>query len=195
MMIMVMEPIVQEMLAEMVQLLHLNMPDQLRKQAWWESKCLDKIGSGSLETVMEGVDWCIQYNQDHPNDKIDIISMSLGSTAQPFSKENDDPMVQIVEEAWNSGITVCVAAGNEGPDSQTIASPGISNLVITVGALDDRNTAENKTDDGAASFSSRGPTIYGETKPDILAPGVNIVSLRSPRSYLDKIQKSARVDK
>lgn len=157
-------------------------------------KVLDKIGSGSLETVMEGVDWCMQYNQDHPNDKIDIISMSLGSTAQPFSKENDDPMVQIVEEAWNSGITVCAAAGNEGPDAQTIASPGISNLVITVGALDDRNTSENKEDDEAAGFSSRGPTIYGETKPDILAPGVNIVSLRSPGSYLDKIQKSARVD-
>ncbi|MDR7001208.1 S8 family peptidase [Neobacillus niacini] len=157
-------------------------------------KVLDKLGSGSLETVMDGVEWCIQYNETNPPNKIDIISMSLGSSAQQFSSENDDPMVKIVEEAWVSGIVVCVAAGNEGPDAKTIASPGISDQVITVGALDDRNTAETRSDDDVASFSSRGPTIYGATKPDILAPGVNIISLRSPNSYLDKLQKSSRVD-
>jgi serine protease AprX len=157
-------------------------------------KVLDKMGSGSLETVMQGVDWCIQYNETNPTNKIDIISMSLGSTAQNYGNENEDPMVKIVEEAWLAGIVVCVAAGNEGPESNTIASPGISDQVITVGALDDRNTSETRSDDEVASFSSRGPTIYGVIKPDILAPGVNIVSLRSPNSYLDKLQKSNRVE-
>ncbi|WP_338449689.1 S8 family peptidase [Niallia oryzisoli] len=156
-------------------------------------KVLDKMGSGSLETVMQGVDWCIQYNIDHPLDRIDIISMSLGSTAQNYGSEDADPMVKIVEKAWESGIVVCVAAGNEGPNAGTIASPGISDKVITVGALDDRDSVE-RTDDDVASFSSRGPTRYGLTKPDILAPGVNIISLRAPNSYLDKLQKSARVD-
>lgn len=157
-------------------------------------KVLDKMGSGSLETVMSGVDWCIQYNEENPENKIDIISMSLGSTAQNYGDENSDPMVTIVEEAWKSGIVVCVAAGNEGPEKNTIASPGISDQVITVGALDDRDTPESREDDDVASFSSRGPTIYGVSKPDILAPGVNIVSLRSPNSYLDKLQKSNRVE-
>lgn len=157
-------------------------------------KVLNNVGSGSLETVMQGVDWCIQYNEDHPTKKIDIISMSLGSSPQTYDAENKDPMVQIVEEAWVAGIVVCVAAGNEGPDRNTIASPGISDQVITVGALDDRNTPETRTDDRIASFSSRGPTIYGEVKPDIVAPGVNIISLRSPNSYLDKLQKSNRVE-
>lgn len=157
-------------------------------------KVLNKTGSGSLETVMQGVEWCIQYNENNPENKIDIISMSLGSTAQTFPNENADPMVQIVEQAWTSGIVVCVAAGNEGPERQTIASPGISDLVITVGALDDRNTVEDRSDDDVASFSSRGPTIYGVIKPDILAPGVNIVSLRSPNSYLDKANKTSRID-
>lgn len=157
-------------------------------------KVLDKMGSGSLETVMQGVDWCIQYNRENPSNKIDIISMSLGSSAQGFDEEDDDPMVQIVEEAWASGIVVCVAAGNDGPRVQSIASPGVSNKVITVGALDDNDTPETRSDDDVASFSSRGPTVYGETKPDILAPGVNIVSLRSPNSYLDKLQKSSRVE-
>lgn len=157
-------------------------------------KVLNKMGSGSLETVIDGVEWCIQYNEKNQSNKINIISMSLGSRAEPFASENDDPMVQIVEKAWEKGIVVCVAAGNEGPEEKTIASPGISDKVITVGALDDRNTVETRDDDDVASFSSRGPTIYGVTKPDILAPGVNIVSLRSPSSYLDKIQKSSRID-
>ncbi|WP_223069096.1 S8 family peptidase [Paenibacillus caui] len=157
-------------------------------------KVLNKMGSGSLETIIQGVDWCIQHNEDVPEDPIHIISMSLGSTPQPYASENDDPMVKIVEEAWAAGITVCVAAGNEGPDSGTIASPGISSEVITVGALDDNNTDTTRDDDTVASFSSRGPTPYGVVKPDVLAPGVNIVSLRSPNSYLDKLQKSNRVD-
>ncbi|MET3699165.1 serine protease AprX [Bacillus oleivorans] len=155
-------------------------------------KVLDKMGSGSLDTVMQGVEWCILYNQNNPQHKINIISMSLGSTAQPFENENDDPMVQIVERAWDEGIVVCVAAGNEGPEARTIASPGVSDKVITVGALDDRDTAAREDDD-VASFSSRGPSIYGESKPDILAPGVNIISLRSPNSFLDKLQKTSRI--
>lgn len=155
-------------------------------------KVLDRSGSGSLETIMRGVEWCIQYNEQNPTNKIDIISMSLGSTPRTYRLENQDPMVKIVESAWQSGIVVCVAAGNEGPDRGTIASPGISDRVITVGAFDDKDTLQ-RTDDDVASFSSRGPTIYNVKKPDILAPGVDIVSLRSPNSYLDRAQKSSRV--
>lgn len=156
-------------------------------------KVLDKMGAGTLETIIQGVDWCIEYNEKHTDHPIDIISMSLGSKAHPYDSENNDPMVKIVEEAWNAGIVVCAAAGNDGPEAKTIASPGISNQIITVGALDDRNNKEREESD-VASFSSRGPTIYGEIKPDILAPGVNIVSLRSPHSLLDKTQKSKRVE-
>jgi serine protease AprX len=155
-------------------------------------KVLDKTGSGSLETVMQGVEWCINYNENNTGKKIDIISMSLGAAAEQYENENDDPMVQIVEKAWEKGIVVCVAAGNEGPRKGTIASPGISDQVITVGALDDKNSLD-RTDDGVAEFSSRGQTVHKVDKPDILAPGVNIISLRSPNSYLDKLQKSSRV--
>ncbi|WP_199619683.1 S8 family peptidase [Paenibacillus alkalitolerans] len=151
-------------------------------------KVLDMMGSGSLSTVIAGVQWCI----DNKNGLgIDIISMSLGSTATMPASE--DPVVRIVEKAWDAGIVVCVAAGNEGPDYNTIASPGISPVVITVGAMDDKSTPD-RSDDEAADFSSRGPTIDGIIKPDLLAPGVNIISLRSPNSYLDKMSKASRVD-
>ncbi|SEQ79001.1 S8 family peptidase [Piscibacillus halophilus] len=153
-------------------------------------KVLDKMGSGSLSTVMEGVQWCIEHQEEF---NIDVISMSLGSPANSsYPTEDDDPMVQVVEAAWDAGMVVCVAAGNEGPDHQTIASPGISDKVITVGAMDDRGTADYEDDD-IAEFSSRGPTIYNEVKPDVVAPGVDIISLRAPNSYFDKIQKAARV--
>ncbi|MCQ6274846.1 S8 family peptidase [Bacillus sp. V3B] len=151
-------------------------------------KVLDKMGSGSLSTVISGVEWCIQ-NQSQLG--INILSLSLGSTAMQPSK--DDPVVKAVEKAWDNGMVVCVAAGNEGPSSQTIASPGISPKVVTVGAADDRNTM-NRSDDMVAYFSSRGPTVDGLMKPDLVTPGVNIISLRSPRSFLDKTNPSARVD-
>jgi serine protease AprX len=151
-------------------------------------KVLNKIGSGSLSTVIAGVQWCIDHKEAY---SIDIISMSLGGTATV--SETEDPVVKIVNKAWSSGLVVCVAAGNEGPDEGTIASPGISSVVITVGAMDDLDTLD-RTDDRAAEFSSRGSATDEVPKPDLLSPGVNIVSLRSPNSYLDKRSKSSRVD-
>lgn len=150
-------------------------------------KVLDRMGSGSLSTVISGIQWCLDNQKVH---NIKVISLSLGSNATVPAAQ--DPMVKIVEAAWDAGIVVCVAAGNEGPDQKTIASPGISPKVITVGAMDDRETKE-RIDDLPADFSSRGPTIDGLPKPDVLSPGVNIVSLRSPNSYLDKLNKSNRV--
>ncbi len=152
-------------------------------------KVLNKTGSGSLSTVIEGIQWCIENKESLG---IRVISMSLGSTATESCAS--DPVCQAVEAAWSSGIVVCAAAGNEGPEAGNISSPGISPQAITVGALDDRNTVDG-SDDQAAFFSSRGPTIDGLTKPDVLAPGVSIISLRSPGSKIDKQNKAARVDK
>lgn len=155
-------------------------------------KVLDREGGGTLETVMKGIEFCINYNTTYPSNKIHVMSLSLGALPQVYCQENQDPLVQSVETAWQNGIVVVCAAGNEGPDCRTISTPGISNLVITVGAADDKNTF-GITDDVIANFSSRGPTVYGVVKPDILAPGVSIVSLRSPNSYLDSLYPSNRV--
>ncbi|MCM3668287.1 S8 family peptidase [Mesobacillus maritimus] len=151
-------------------------------------KVLDKKGSGSLSTVISGVDWCIQ-NQESLG--IQVLSLSLGSDAVQSAK--DDPVVMAVERAWDRGMVVCVAAGNSGPRESSIASPGISPKVITVGAAND-NDSTTRSDDTVADFSSRGPTIDGLIKPDLVTPGVNIISLRAPNSFLDKINSAARVD-
>ncbi|KAI9991687.1 hypothetical protein PInf_017036 [Phytophthora infestans] len=74
-----------------------------------------------------------------------------------------------VINAWRAaGIIPVVAAGNTGPNCGTIASPGDSASVITVGATD--------INDGLASFSSKGPTVRGLRKPDVAAPGALVLS-------------------
>lgn len=146
-------------------------------------KVLDKQGSGSLSTVIQGLNWCINKKEELG---IKVINLSLGSKAT--ASYRDDPLCQAVEKAWLEGIVVCAAAGNEGPSEKTINSPGIDPVIITVGAVDDKNTVDMH-DDKIAEFSSRGPTIDGLVKPDVVAPGVNIISLNVPGSINDKRNK------
>ncbi|MFK3938838.1 S8 family peptidase [Alkalihalobacillus sp. NPDC078783] len=151
-------------------------------------KVLDRTGSGTIETIIQGVDWCMKYNQKNPNRPIHVISLSIGTHATKYRTVKDDPIVKIVDEAWRSGITVITAAGNDGPEPFTISSPGVSEQIITVGAI----STDHLTFPDAlpADFSSNGPTIYGQPKPDLYAPGLNVTSLRNPESFLNRFQKS-----
>ena len=134
-------------------------------------KALDYNGGGSSSDLIQAISYIIE-TKDLYNTK--IINLSLGTPAQSSCER--DPLCRAVEKAVSAGITVIVAAGNSGPSEGTILSPGISNKVITVGAVDDNKTID-PNDDTLADFSSRGPTLDGLSKPDILAPGVNIESL------------------
>lgn len=148
-------------------------------------KVLDKKGAGSISTVLAGIQWCIRNKEKY---NIKIMNLSLGTEARnPCSS---DLMCRAVEIAWKNGIVVCAAAGNTGPEAKTIDSPGINPTIITVGAINDMGTVSLR-DNEVASFSSRGPTIEGNNKPDILAPGVNITSLLAPDSGLDKKAKNS----
>lgn len=150
-------------------------------------KVLDKLGSGPLSRLLEGIDWVIQNRRRYA---IRVLSLSLG--AQAAGHAVDDPLALAVERAWQAGLTVVTAAGNAGPEEGTIASPGIAPSVITVGAMDDR-ASSCRAEDLLAPFSSRGPTIEGWVKPDLVAPGVGITSLRAPRSLIDRLQPESRV--
>jgi len=134
-------------------------------------KALDENGSGDTSAVVSALQWIIDTKDDY-NTK--IVNISLGSPAT--SSYKSDPLVSAVDEAIKAGLTVVVAAGNSGPSSKTILSPGNSPSAITVGAVDDNKTPE-LDDDFIAPFSSRGPTKEGINKPDVVAPGVDIMSL------------------
>jgi serine protease AprX len=102
------------------------------------------------------------------------------------------PLARAVERAWEAGLVVIVSAGNSGPSAGTIAKPADDPYVITVGAADINGTAV-RGDDSVAPFSSRGPTADGVEKPDLVAPGVSLVSDRAPGSTVDAFRPAARL--
>ncbi|MGJ7045060.1 S8 family peptidase [Thermoanaerobacterium thermosulfurigenes] len=134
-------------------------------------KVLDSRGSGSTSDILTGMQWILD-NRDKYN--IRIVSLSIGETPSlpPFL----DPLVKGVDKLWRSGLVVVVAAGNSGPSINSVTSPGNSMNVITVGAVDDKRTVDT-SDDEIANFSGRGSAFL--PKPDVVAPGVKIVSTAS----------------
>lgn len=150
-------------------------------------KVLNKQGSGTTAQVIAGIQWCLDNRRRYG---IRIINLSLGGNASVSC--SNDLLCQAVGSAVKAGLVVVVAAGNSGPRARTISTPGISPHAITVGAANDRTTVP-QSDDIIANFSSVGPTIDGVAKPDIVAPGVNITSLRAPGSLLDVQRANRRV--
>lgn len=153
-------------------------------------KVLSGSGSGATSGIVKAIQTAVEMKEDL---NIRVINMSLGG---PASKNGEkDPINMAIKAAKEAGITVVVAAGNEGPDPKTVGSPGNSLNAITVGALDDKNTPD-RSDDVPASFSSRGPTPDGVTKPDVMAPGVSIMSTLSMQSEVfERAESSAAVHK
>lgn len=152
-------------------------------------RVLDKDGKGTDANVIAAIDRAIALKNTY---NIRVINLSLGRMVKESYKL--DPLCQAVERAWNAGIVVVVAAGNNGRVESvkdktgkvypingygTIGSPGNDPFVITVGVMRDMFTA-TRNDDLVASFSSKGPTpIDRIVKPDIMAPGNRTLSLQS----------------
>ena len=144
-------------------------------------KVLDATGQGRGSAVMAGVLWAVAHKDQYG---IRVLNLSIGSdVASPAAY---DPIDRAVEFAWQHGITVVCAAGNEGEFGMGgILSPGNSPYVITVGATDTRQTP-SITDDAVTYYSSVGPTLFDEfAKPDLVAPGNHLISMRVPGSYID----------
>lgn len=147
-------------------------------------------GATDMSTLLAGMQWAVAFRDVYG---IRVMNLSLGSdSAQDYRLS---PLNFAVERAWSSGIVVVVSAGNSGPTARTVTKPGDDPYVITVGADDDQGTIPAH-DDAVPVFSARGPTrSNGLTKPDVLAPGVHTVSLRSPGSAIDqKYGSSAAID-
>lgn len=125
-------------------------------------KVLADSGSGANSGVIAGMEWAVEQGAD-------IVSMSLGDDGGTV----DDPTSQALERlSATSDSLFVVAAGNTGPGASTVGSPGVAPSALTVGAVD--------KSDVLADFSSRGPVGENQAiKPDITAPGVDIVAARA----------------
>lgn len=134
-------------------------------------RVLGADGTGTYETVIKGIQFAVQ-NRTAYNIRIMNLSLSAYATVPYFV----DPLNRAVEQAWLSGIVVLAAAGNTGPFAESITVPGNDPYVITVGAVNSNRTAAYWRDDVVPLWSATGPTFDGFAKPDILAPGSQIVS-------------------
>jgi serine protease AprX len=154
-------------------------------------KVLDAEGQGSTDNVIRAIEFAIANRNVL---KIQVINLSLGHPI--FESAATDPLVQAVEHASRAGIIVVVSAGNFGRNKTTgeigyagIASPGNAPSAISVGSVRTFDTA-SRGDDRIAGYSSRGPSWYdGFAKPDISAPGDNLLSIASPGSTLRLLQE------
>jgi subtilisin family serine protease len=137
-------------------------------------KVLNEHGVGSMSDVIAGIEYCMDPDGNPAtDDEVDIINMSLG--ALPTA---ESPADEAVDNATEAGILSVVAAGNQGMyisndpyggPYRTISSPGTAPSALTVGACD--------STDWVAAFSSRGPDrIHFAIKPEVVAPGVDILS-------------------
>ncbi|TFG34153.1 hypothetical protein EU527_04705 [Candidatus Thorarchaeota archaeon] len=142
-------------------------------------KILDDEGAGDDSVIAQGIEYAVDNGAD-------VISLSLGGiwTDNTYLIE---PSVVASRAAVDAGVSVVIAAGNSGPQAYSINSPGIVEEAITVGS--------STGDKGVVAFSSVGPVLRTTSepagysaKPDIVAPGYQVVSGRSqdanPYEYL-----------
>ncbi len=129
----------------------------------------DDQGQSAESDVIAGLQWvhdhAAQYN-------IRVVNLSLNASVQ--ESYNTSPLDAAVEILWFDGIVVVVSAGNTGRGA--LYAPANDPFVITVGATDDRGTPDLR-DDAMASFSASGFDEVGRLKPDLVAPGTNVVGL------------------
>ncbi|NYH41655.1 subtilisin family serine protease [Micromonospora jinlongensis] len=127
-------------------------------------KVLDDHGSGADSGIIAGMEWAAT--------RADVINMSLGGSDPD---DGNDPLSLAVDGLSRStGALFVIAAGNSGG---AISSPGSAASALTVGAVD-RN-------DKLADFSSRGPLVTSNVaKPELVAPGVDIVAARAAGTNL-----------
>ncbi|MGI5520290.1 S8 family peptidase [Micromonospora sp. CA-259024] len=133
-------------------------------------KVLDDHGSGEDSGIIAGMEWAAA--------RADVINMSLGGSDPD---DGNDPLSLAVDGlSKQTGALFVIAAGNSGG---AISSPGSAASALTVGAVD--------RDDELAPFSSRGPLVTSNVaKPELVAPGVDIVAARAAGTNLqDPIDK------
>ncbi|GAA2514061.1 S8 family serine peptidase [Winogradskya humida] len=126
-------------------------------------KVLGNDGFGQDSWIISGMEWAVR--EQHAR----VVNLSLG--ADPT--DGTDPMsVAVNELSAETGALFVISAGNSGPGAYTVGTPGAADAALTVGAVDNQ--------DLVTFFSSQGPRLGDRAlKPDLTAPGANILAARS----------------
>jgi subtilisin len=129
-------------------------------------RVLDDNGSGTWSDIIAGLEYVLE------NPEIRVVNMSLGG---PLFPQENDPFEEAIQRLVDSGVVVCIAAGNEAQDTSGVAPAGYD-LGVVVSAYD-ASKANSSGDNGFASFSNYGDEV------DIAAPGVDIISTYPTSDY------------
>ncbi len=143
-------------------------------------------GGADVSQVIAALDWVVQHRREGGTN-VRVICLAYGTASpQPWQV---DPLAHAVEAAWRAGIVVVTSAGNDGLDAPNLLMPAVDPHVLAVGAVDPVGTA-SRADDVVADFSNGGSSTR---RPDVVAPGRSIVSLRVPGSYADTMSPEGRI--
>lgn len=145
-------------------------------------KVLDHKGDGMIENMAAGIEWVLELRRKYD---IRILNISIGMGSDT-DKKRMEQLLTLVDKAWDEGLIVVCAAGNGGPDPMTISPLGERRKVITVGCHEGGYFGNKAY--LCENYSGRGPSPYDMKKPDVVAPGTDIVSCnafweRRGRSY------------
>ncbi|KYC53609.1 MAG: Pyrolysin precursor [Candidatus Methanofastidiosum methylothiophilum] len=142
---------------------------------------LQNLLGGSPNTLasLDAMEWCIANKNKY---NIRVVNMSFGLGSIP---NGNSPESKLADRMVDSGIVVVVSAGNYGPGSGTIGTPGDARNVITVGGIKDRTLSATVYSrlspyqmycvTPLGNCSSRGPTSDGRVKPDVVAPAESVI--------------------
>ena len=133
-------------------------------------KVLDHNGEGSIDSMRQGLIWVMQNRLRH---RIRVLNVSLG-IGNGGDQERMHELVELLDEIWEQGIVVVCAAGNNGPKEGTISPLGTSRKVITVGCHEGGYFGPRR--DLCENYSGRGSDDIPYRKPDVVAPGTDIIS-------------------
>ncbi|AGZ45073.1 S8 family serine peptidase [Actinoplanes friuliensis] len=144
-------------------------------------------GTVDVSQVIAAVDWVVAHRNDDTANPIKVINLSYGSGGTPNTW--NDSLGFAVEKAWQAGIVVVAAAGNDGNGAGVLANPASDEWIITVGATATKGTATTY-DDELTTFTN---LPKAGKQINVLAPGTSILSLRDNGSSVDLANPSARV--
>jgi serine protease AprX len=128
----------------------------------------DDYGMSYESDVVAALQW-VYSNKDAYN--IKVVNLSMNSSV--YQSYHTSPLAAACEILWFNSVVVVVSAGNNG--TATLYPPANDPFVITVGATDDNNTVD-LADDVVTTFSAYGIDEAGRVKPDLVAPGRNIIA-------------------
>jgi serine protease AprX len=143
-------------------------------------------GAVDVSQVIAGINWIVQHRND-PGLNIRVINLSFGTDS--LHSADVDPLAYAAQVAWNAGIVVVAAGGNDGAVVGPLADPALSSSILAVGATDPMGTLRT-TDDLVATFAQHGTSA----RPvDVAAPGVGVISLRVPNGFVDQNVTTGKV--